>query len=1422
MRLRTLLRTEAHWFFGFVLAVLFTFAAFLVLRGYEQRAAQAEFQSSASERLDDLAGSMRLALAHLDALGAYFDATPHVDRALFQQLARPLLDEKSPIVALEWVPRVPNAERASMIESARQDGLPQFDFTERDASGALIPVGTRPEYFPVYFMAPYRSNEAALGFDLSTNPARRAALMRAIETRGLVATGAVTLVQDPSVSNGFLVFRPVFSSSSQSVTHKPIPVRGLVLGVFRISRMTSSADADPQSVKLVIFDDSAPRGQHLLYPKGLAVDSPAELSAPYRLTRTLTVADRTWTVVALPQAGAFPIQRSVSTVTLVLGLLLSVLWAVFLRQRAQRQAFVERMVEKRTLDLKHERNFNRAILDSAGSIVMVINRQAEIIRFNTRAETFTGFTADEVAGQPFFWELFLLPEQRASVREVFAHFLAGNISSRVETHWLNQAGESHLFDWSNTILLDDQGVPEYLVTVGIDVTDARKNAEALHIESEKNRVLLRNASDGIHILDIDGNLIEASDSFFDMLGYSREEMLDMNVSCWDVQFTPEEALHKLREQLTGPPERIQFETRHRKKDGTVFDVEVSGFPLELNGRRVLFGSSRDISLRKQIEAALRESELRYRSIIDASPVPHALNNDQQQVTYLNAAFTQVFGYTIADVPTLADWWTVAYPDPDYRAWVSKRWQEHVEKSLREGSEFEPMEVHIRCKNGETRFVVAADAPLIAAHTDDHLVTLFDITELKRTEHALKESEMRFRQMFERNNAAMLLIDPHTGNIIDANLAACDFYGWSHDELCRMNISSINQLSADEVELERQLAAKELRNYFVFPHRLSDGSVRTVEVHTTPIEVGGRELLISIIHDISARLEAEARVQQLLHEQSVMLDNTIVGFVRVQDRTMTWTNQAFDNMLGYGPGELSGQSTRKLYADEATYIDFGARAYPTILVEGYYRGEVQLCRADGQLIWCNASGGLLDVETGESLWIFLDITDHKRSEDEIRQLAYFDPLTQLPNRRLLIDRLNQALISSQRRGEYGALMMLDMDHFKGLNDTLGHDVGDSLLKEVAVRLSSCVRQEDTVARLGGDEYVVLLEGLGSEETTAVNRAMQVAEKIRSALSAPYFLGPQNTEYHTTSSTGLTLFLGRDETVDVLLKHADLALYQAKDAGRNTVRFFSPAMQAEIETRAAMEAALRQGLVRGEFMLHYQPQVDQIGRLVGVEALIRWQSPDHGLVPPTEFIPLAEETGLILDIGQWVMDMACAQLKRWGENPLTCDISLSINVSARQFRQSDFVDCVRKSLSEHEANPARLILELTEGTVLKDVDLVVAQMRELTELGIGFSLDDFGTGYSSLSYLKRLPLSQVKIDKSFVRDLTVDPSDAAIVRAILAMGHSLGLQTIAEGVETAEQREFLSENGCVFYQGYLFGRPGPIENIDRLIDEGTILL
>jgi diguanylate cyclase (GGDEF)-like protein/PAS domain S-box-containing protein len=457
--------------------------------------------------------------------------------------------------------------------------------------------------------------------------------------------------------------------------------------------------------------------------------------------------------------------------------------------------------------------------------------------------------------------------------------------------------------------------------------------------------------------------------------------------------------------------------------------------------------------------------------------------------------------------------------------------------------------------------------------------------------------------------------------------------------------------------------------------------------------------------------------------------------------------------------------------------------------------------------------------GYILGLVRDITERKRAEEQIRSLAYFDPLTSLPNRRLLMDRLGQALIASARSHQFGALIILDLDNFKTLNDTQGHDVGDRLLVEVARRLLACVREEDTVARLGGDEYVVMVENLGPEEASAAGQAEMIAEKIRRSLGQRYQLNGGEAGYHNTSSMGLTLFLGQASSAELLLKQADVALYQAKDGGRNMIRFFNPAMQAAIDSRTAVEAALRQGLAAGEFRLFYQPQFDQEGRLLGAEALLRWLPAGRGPVSPGEFIPLAEDTGLILPIGLWVLETACEQIAAWSTDSRCRDLVVAVNVSARQFREPDFLHHVAAILAGSGANPARLKLELTERVVLDRVEEVISRMRELRALGIGFSLDDFGTGYSSLSYLKRLPLDQVKIDQSFVRDLTQDPNDAAIVRAIIAMSRSLGLEVLAEGVETDEQRRFLYENGCQAYQGYLFGRPVPIEEWPGLLDRQT---
>lgn len=524
--------------------------------------------------------------------------------------------------------------------------------------------------------------------------------------------------------------------------------------------------------------------------------------------------------------------------------------------------------------------------------------------------------------------------------------------------------------------------------------------------------------------------------------------------------------------------------------------------------------------------------------------------------------------------------------------------------------------------------------------------------------------------------------------------------------------------------------------------------------------------------------------------------------------ITEFNRAAERTFGYRSDEVVGRNLAEIIippAYRARHLagmkHFMATGESRIFDK---RLEMTAIRADGSEFPAELTITRLNREGTPLLTGFLrDITDRKQAEDEIHSLAFFDPLTGLPNRRLMRDRLQHALTSSARHHNHGAILFIDLDNFKTLNDTRGHDIGDLLLIEVAVRLQTCIRTDDTVTRLGGDEFVVVLENLKEDVHLAAVEAELVGEKICQLLSQPYML--KGFEYHSTCSIGIGLFHDASLSVDELLKRADTAMYEAKRAGRNTVRFFDPAMQAVLEDRTSLENDLRHALKNGQFVLHFQMQVDDAYRIISAEVLLRWQHPQRGLVAPSQFIPVAEETGLILPIGQWVLESACQQLKAWESDPRTRELELAVNVSARQFRQSGFVDQVRRVLESTGAAATKLKLELTESLVLDNVEDSIRKMEALRAVGIRFSVDDFGTGQSSLTYLKRLPLSQLKIDQSFVRDIATDVNDAVIVQTIIGMARNLGLTVIAEGVETSEQLGYLQNYGCPAFQGYLFGKP-----------------
>ncbi len=590
--------------------------------------------------------------------------------------------------------------------------------------------------------------------------------------------------------------------------------------------------------------------------------------------------------------------------------------------------------------------------------------------------------------------------------------------------------------------------------------------------------------------------------------------------------------------------------------------------------------------------------------------------------------------------------------------------------------------------------------------------------------------------------------------------------------------------------------------------LASGEVRDMMFHKATItrHDGTIDGIVGLMLDITER----KRMEEKLRQAATVFESSAEGvMITKPDGSIIAVNRAFTEITGYPESEVLGKNPRMLQSGRNSK-HFYREMWGCIARDDRWLGEVWNRRKNGEIFpeWLS----ITTVRDKSGIPVnyvatFSDITHIKQNEDRIHLLAYSDQLTKLPNRRLLIDRLLHALASSARSKHHGALFLIDLDDFKYLNDSRGHDVGDRLLQQVAERLSRCVREADTVARFGGDEFVVMLEELSNNVLEATNQIRTAGEHILAVLNEPYLL--EDCLHHSTPSIGVTLFGEADNSVDQLLKQADLAMYQAKGSGRNTLRFFDPEMQKVVSLRVSMESDLRAGLKNQQFILHYQPQMNHLNQVIGAEALVRWMHPQRGMVPPVEFIPLAEETELILPLGSWVLTSACHQLSAWAKHPETAQLGMAVNVSARQFRQESFITQVMAALDISGADPVKLKLEITESLLLEDVQAVISKMTVLKARGVCFSLDDFGTGYSSLTYLKRLPLDQLKIDQSFVRDVLIDQNDAAIARTIVALAHSLELGVIAEGVETEAQLLFLASIGCHAYQGFLYSKPLPIE-------------
>ena len=851
------------------------------------------------------------------------------------------------------------------------------------------------------------------------------------------------------------------------------------------------------------------------------------------------------------------------------------------------------------------------------------------------------------------------------------------------------AEEDYLADWQRTRagLLFFGTVMLGIVVVGAlllhrRIAERERLDRSFEREHLRLKAILKTASDGIHILDSNGVLIEANDAFLNMLGYDDTVVGKIQVTDWDTSDTWAE-IKERNDDLVARHASAVFETRHRRRDGRVFDVEINASGIEIDGQGYLYAASRDISDRKLFEKRMQESEERYRTTFHQAPVGIINTSFDGRFLQCNARYAEIIGYSQEEVLRLT-YQQITVPD-----------------DLDDSQEL-------------VRRLVTGEIPIA-----------------------------RWEKRYIRKDGAIIWV--------------------------RLTVT---------------------------PLRDRDGRL----VH-----------LITVVEDINERKMAE-RQQQIAATAFETQEGMVVTDA---DGVILRVNRAFSEITGYSEEDAVGKKTNILKSGRHE-ASFYAEMWRILRQQGAWKGEIWNRRKNGEVYpeWLTITA-VKDGAGATTHYVstMTDITLRKSAEDEIRHLAFYDPLTRLPNRRLLIDRLRQALASSGRSGREGALLFIDLDNFKTLNDTLGHNAGDLLLQQVGERLATCVREGDTVARLGGDEFLLMLEDLSANSQEAAMQVENVGKKILAILSQPYQIAGQNVR--STPSIGATLFNDHRSSIDELLKRADLAMYEAKGAGRNTLRFFDPIMQATVEARAGIEADLRHGMEKGQFMLHYQAQVTEGGGVTGAEALVRWQHPERGLVSPAEFISIAEETGLILPLGRWVLETACTHLAAWANQPVMARLTLAVNVSARQFHQNDFVDGVLEVLDKTGADPHKLKLELTESLFLENIEDVISKINALRFKGVSFSLDDFGTGYSSLSYLKRLPLDQLKIDQSFVRDVLSDANAAAIVLTIVTLGNSLDLSVIAEGVETKEECDLLVGQGCHAYQGFLFSRPLPLDGFEQLV-------
>ncbi len=916
----------------------------------------------------------------------------------------------------------------------------------------------------------------------------------------------------------------------------------------------------------------------------------------------------------------------------------------------------------------------------------------------------------------------------------------------------------------------------------------------------------------------DGLICEANRYFESLLGWPIKDVLGRTTAEIGLWTDPVQRQQVL-DLIIGEPKPVSLEVQLNASNGDVHDGILCAQKIELDGCVYILSTFLDNTQHKQAEQALKESQERLDLALDSAQLGTWDWHIPSGMLYGSARAAQLHGMPPEAFHESFDSFFDGVPGEE------RDNMRQTYRSLREGPDGNyQITYRIQLENGNSRFLESRARLYRDANGEPLRMagTLLDITDQVEREQRLISSEEKFASLFQASPDPVCVTHFESGQFIEINPAFTQTFGWEAQDIIGRSALDIHFWADPVQRLQRNrqiLRDNGLDNFQVLLQSKSGESLNCI-TSSRMIVVDEQPCVVTTLRDITQQQRADAALKAS-EEKFAKAFHSSPDAITITERDSgryLEVNDGFCRLTGYSSADVIGHTAYEI----GIWADFKQR--DLIIADLQEHGRVH----HREMLGRNKHGEVLTVdvsvepiilnETACLLLTARDVSQLKNAQAQIQHLAYHDPLTDLPNRALLMDRLSQQIALLKRHNLRGALLFLDLDHFKHINDSLGHPVGDSVLKIVTARLEASVRMEDTVARLGGDEFVVLISGLEGSRAEVTHQVRELADTLRELLAEPMFLDGQRLQ--VTPSIGVALIPDHGSTPTDLLKRADIALYRAKDSGRNTTQLFHSTMQKAASERLRLENDLRLALARGEFSLHYQAQVDaRDDRIIGAEALLRWHHPQLGPMAPTQFIQILEESGMILEVGSWILDEACkagGQLLR--QQLIDPDnFSMCVNISPRQFRQNDFVERVERSLHTHHL-PARLLkLEITEGIVIQNLDDTIAKMRRLKKLGVSFAMDDFGTGYSSLTYLKRLPVDALKIDQSFVRDATTDPNDAEIIRAIVAMAYSLNLAVIAEGVEKPEQLRFLEQLDCHLYQGYLFSEPLPLEEFVQLLGQ-----